>query len=93
MTNVDVSNTDLTSGTIFVRWTRPVAEDLDTLLNPGPYTYELLMAEGIDGTDFFPTGFSATANTYSEAIDTFTTVENLNTASESYRFKVDFFTT
>ncbi len=92
MTNVDVSNTDLTSGTIFVRWTRPVAEDLDTLLNPGPYTYELLMAEGIDGTDFFPTGFSATANTYSEAIDTFTTVENLNTASESYRFKVDFFT-
>lgn len=92
MTNVDVTETAITEGSIFVRWTRPVADDLDTLLNPGPYTYELLMAEGINGTDFFPTGFSATANNYWEAIDTFTTVENLNTESEAYRFKVDFYT-
>ena len=91
MVNVDVESTSTANGEIFVRWTRPVAEDLDTLLNPGPYTFELFMAEGISGTDYVPTGFSSTADTYWEAVDTFTTVTDLNTQDLAYRFKVDFF--
>lgn len=92
MTNVDVTTTDLSNGEIFVRWTKPRYEDLDTLLNPGPYTYELMIADGINGTNYVPTGFSYTSNTYYETTDTFTTVQNLNTATEAYRFMVNFYT-
>lgn len=92
MTNVDVTETDLTAGSIFVRWTKPVALDLDTILNPGPYTFELLRADGINGTEYFPTGFSTTADNYWEITDTSTVVENLNTETVAHRFKVDFYT-
>ena len=52
--NVDVENTDLTSGVIDIRWANPLLSDLDTIEHPGPYRYVLERAVGQNGTDFTP---------------------------------------
>lgn len=89
--NVDVEGTDNANGSIFVRWSRPLAEDLDTLVNPGPYTYELYRANGIDGANFQPLGVSFTSLTFWEAVDTFYTDTNINTSDLGYSYKVEFY--
>ena len=44
--HVSVRNTDTENGSIFLGWYNPVADDLDTLQNPGPYTYTILRSPG-----------------------------------------------
>ena len=84
MTNVSVRKTDATTGELFVRWTRPLK--LDTLLYPGPYQYVVNRADGLNGTNFVPTGLPISK-------DTSMTDKGLNTASNAYRYKVDFYYT
>ncbi|MCB0656724.1 MAG: gliding motility-associated C-terminal domain-containing protein [Saprospiraceae bacterium] len=50
--NVSVENTDPQQGQMYVRWTKPVATDLDTIIHPGPYTFELMRADGISGSNY-----------------------------------------
>lgn len=88
--NVDVLETDVLNGEIFVRWTRPIAEDLDTLENPPPYTYELLRADGQNGGNFGTPIFTATAASYSQAVDTFFTDTGLNTTTIPYSYTIRF---
>jgi gliding motility-associated-like protein len=88
ITNVDVQATDPANGTIEVRWTKPVAEDLDTLLNGGPYTYEVWRANGISGGAFAPTGISFTSPTYWQANDTSFIDTGLNTAGSAYSYQI-----
>lgn len=88
--NVDVLTTDAANGEIFLRWTRPIAEDLDTLENPPPYTYELLRSEGQNGGNFGAAVFSATAASYSQATDTSFTDLGLNTLDNSYSYTLRF---
>ena len=49
ITNVSINETATANGEIDVRWIKPVADDLDTLLNPGPYRYELIRTQGLQG--------------------------------------------
>ncbi|MCY7329162.1 MAG: gliding motility-associated C-terminal domain-containing protein, partial [Saprospiraceae bacterium] len=46
LTNVSVVETDATAGQIKVVWTKPSARELDTIVNHGPYRYQLLRAPG-----------------------------------------------
>jgi hypothetical protein len=69
ITHVDVESTNLDDGAIRVCWSKPRAEDLDTLVNPGPYRYEVLRAVGVSPgeADFQPIGvktLTATASTF-----------------------------
>jgi gliding motility-associated-like protein len=89
--NVDVEETDPTTGAIFLRWNRPLAEDLDTIQNPGPYTYELHRADGINGTNFQPLGVSFTSPSFWQAIDTTYTDTLVNTIDRGYNYKVEFY--
>jgi len=93
ITNVDVQTTDATDGRILVKWTKPLPEDLDTLLNGGPYTYELLRAPGItsEPADFIPIGVSFTSPTFAGANDTLFTDAGLNTAGQAYSYRINFF--
>ena len=91
ITNVDIETTSNTDGEIFVRWTKPIAPDLDTIENFGPYTYEVLRADGITGTDFVPIGVSFTANEFWQANDTFFTDVNLDTRSQAYSYQIAFY--
>lgn len=88
ITNVDVLTTDPANGTIEVRWTKPVAEDLDTLLNGGPYTYEVWRANGITGDGFAPTGISFTSPAYWQANDTSFVDTGLNTEGSPYTYQI-----
>jgi len=88
MTNVSVTQTDINNGEIFVAWIKPDADDLDTLLNPGPYIYEVERATGITQTGFQPIGVTFTANNFSDPVDTSFTDTGLNTLENAYSYRV-----
>ena len=92
MTNVDVDVTSTTNGQIKVKWTKPDPEDLDTLQNPGPYTYEVLRSTGIREDGFTPIGVSFTSPTFWQANDTSFTDVNLNTTDNAYTYQIAFYT-
>ena len=93
ITNVSVRETDVADGEIFVRWTKPVIGDLDTLLNPPPYRYQLLRAEGITSTGFAPVpGATFVSNSFSAANDTTFVDTGLNTVDNAYTYILEFYT-
>jgi len=91
ITNVDVRQTGEGNGEILVRWTKPLAADLDTLQNPGPYVYEVLRADGITGTGFAPIGVSFTSPTFWQANDTSFTDTGLNTLENAWSYQIAFY--
>ncbi len=91
ITNVSILSTDEVNGDIFVQWTKPLADDLDTLLNPGPYKYEVFRSQGFPGTNTFePIGVSFTSQSFAEANDTFFTDTGLNTMDFPWSYEVVF---
>lgn len=51
LTHVSVEETEFSDGRIRVEWVPPLAADLDTMLNGGPYQYRLRRAEGMTPID------------------------------------------
>ncbi len=93
MVQVSVEQTHPQTGQIKVCWTRPVAGDLDTIVQPGPYRYTLLRAPDIAGGVLQPVpGAVFTTDNFWQATDTCFVDENLNTAGRPYHYRVDFFT-
>lgn len=88
--NVDVRNTDETNGQIYVEWSRPFAERLDTITNPEPYVFKLFRATSLNGTNYTLVK-TVTANLFSEIIDTSFLDNGLNTVNNAYNYKVAFF--
>jgi gliding motility-associated-like protein len=86
--NVSVDETETANGEMFVRWTKPLAEDLDTLLNPGPYVYELIRIES--GGNQIPIA-TFSAPTFSEANDTFFVDTPINTEDNQFFYEVAFY--
>jgi gliding motility-associated-like protein len=83
MTNVSVRNTDASSGSMFVAWSKPT--EFDTLLIPGPYKYYLFKGAGFNGASYtlVDSLLSINDTTY---IDTL-----LNTTGSPYHYRVDFY--
>lgn len=90
MYRADVRVTDQAAGEIYVEWSLPRLPDLDTLVNPGPYRFELQRATGIGGTGFTTI---ATFNSASFAglTDTSFLDNGLNTVANAYTYKIDFY--
>ena len=92
LTRVDILETSTTDGRIDVRWTPPLAEDLDTVANPPPYTYELLRSPGVGTAAFEPV--PGTARNFSSFAaltrDTMYVDEGLDTRSQGYTYAVRF---
>ncbi len=90
---VDVAQTNPTGGVIDVCWTKPQPADLDTLLNPGPYVYRLLRADGqtANPAAFAPIGVEFVVQNFSDPVDTCYTDTGLNTQGQAYSYLVDFF--
>ncbi|NNE29591.1 MAG: gliding motility-associated C-terminal domain-containing protein [Saprospiraceae bacterium] len=94
ITKVSVLETDPVNGSIDIRWTKPLAEDLDTVLNPGPYVYELYRAAGFDPleSDFvLVPGASFSAPTLSEANDTLFMDTGIDTETIPHTYRVAFY--
>ncbi len=90
--NASVENTATTEGSIFVAWTKPVAEVLDTTINKAPYVYELYRSQGIGSTDFILVNswtydgfYLANDTTYQDQ------APELNTQDFPYVYKIAFY--
>ena len=93
ITNVSVLETDPANGQMEICWSKPVAGDLDTIVNHGPYRYQLLRAPGLDGGALQPVpGATFTVDNFWQANDTCFTDQGLNTAGEPYHYEVAFYT-
>ncbi len=88
ITKVSVDSTSENDGTIHVRWTRPLAEQLDTVQNPGPYRYEIWASDEsmqfVKKQTFNTPFFSNTPD--SNFFDT-----KLNTLRKQYFYYIRFF--
>jgi gliding motility-associated-like protein len=92
MTNVSVDFTSATVGKMFVRWTKPVAKDLDTIRNPGPYKFVLQRTTGIIRTGFQDVAGATFTNRFFAALNDTTWVDNnLNTDKNPYTYRVAFY--
>ncbi|MEZ5042574.1 MAG: gliding motility-associated C-terminal domain-containing protein [Saprospiraceae bacterium] len=93
ITNVDVQSTSNIDGSMEVCWSKPQVGDLDTLLNPGPYVYEVLRASGQtdNESDFQAIGVRFTSQYFALANDTCFIDNALNTAGEPYSYKINFY--
>jgi len=93
ITHVDVDQTSTTDGEIIVQWTKPIVPDLDTSLNPGPYTYEVWRSTGFDNTALTPVpGSAVTSPTFAGANDTVFVDTNINTQDTPYTYSIAFTT-
>jgi gliding motility-associated-like protein len=99
LVNVDVLSTNTTTGSVFVRWLKPLlgANALDTLSIPGPYEFRLIHHNGFNGT--FNTVYSVT-KPYFLALNkladtTFTHIGTtgfpLNTEALAHTYKIEFY--
>jgi gliding motility-associated-like protein len=92
MTNVSVEETSATTGRMFVRWTKPVAKDLDTIRNPGPYKYVLQRTTGIIRTGFQDVVGATFSNPFFANLNDTTWIDNnLNTDKNAYAYRVAFY--
>lgn len=92
ITKVSIENTSTTDGDILVAWTKPLANDLDTIENPGPYRYQLLRSPGIGNDNFTEiTDANFTILNFTDPVDTSYLDENLNTMDQAYEYKVEFY--
>lgn len=92
MLNVDVEQTDVTNGQIFVRWSKPLAGgvNLDTVLNPPPYRFDLYRGNGFNlGAPVLIN--TTTANTFASLNDTSFTDTGINTDAQAWSYTVIFF--
>ncbi len=93
ITKISIEETHATSGSIVVKWIGPVPEAIDTILHPGPYRYQLMRANEIDGTDFQPVaGASFSSQTFSGLKDSLKIDQNLDTRNLGYNYMLDLFT-
>lgn len=91
ITNVTVDETSATDGRMTVRWLRPLADALDTVLNPGPYRFELHHSPGVGSSAFNPIpGAAMMFPTYSGMKDTMFIHVPLNTQDRGHQYQVRF---
>jgi gliding motility-associated-like protein len=79
ITQVSVLKTSKEVGEISIKWSNPI--NLDTVLFPKPYQYQLKRAEGISAISYNPIG--------ARLLDTVFVDKGLNTLEKGYRYQVD----
>ena len=99
LVNIDVQTTDSTTGSIFVRWIKPLlgSNALDTAAITGPYEFRLVHHDGFSGT--FSTVYSVTKPYFlalNQLTDTsFTHIGSsgspLNTQTIAHTYKIEFY--
>jgi gliding motility-associated-like protein len=92
MTKASILSTDRNEGEVDIRWTHPIAEDLDTIENPGPYRYVLQFTTTNAPNQFqdIPEAVFDAA-TFSDLVDTQFVHRNINTFDQQYIYRTAFF--
>jgi gliding motility-associated-like protein len=84
ITNVSVNNTDETSGSIYIAWSKPT--ELDTIQIPGPFKYLLYRADNT------PESIYEQIASFNSLNDTIYTDGFLNTKNLQFKYRVDLVT-
>jgi gliding motility-associated-like protein len=87
ITKVSVTNTDVSYGEIHLRWTKPLINQFDTIVNPRPYKYNILRA-GDD--NIFIKIKSINSEFFGSNIDTNFFDNSINTDAFQYSYLVEF---
>ena len=90
ITEASVISTNEASGVNRISWAKPDPEDLDTLLNPGPYSYQLQFFDDQDWVSI-PDARFTTINFADSVVLSYLHM-GLNTVGRSHRYRVEFLT-
>jgi gliding motility-associated-like protein len=90
ITNVDVLSTG-TNDSIKIIWTKPLVDDLDTILNPGPYVYELFRATGFTDGIFEPMNVTFSSSFFAGWKDSMFVDTGLDTEKNPYSYEIAFY--
>lgn len=91
LTEVSVTNTSTTQGSISIKWIKPLIPDLDTIANPGPYRYQILRS--VDGILFDDiSGASISSVNFGGNEELMFIDQDLNTSEAQYHYQIDFYT-
>ena len=94
ITNVSVTSTNVSTGTIWTHWVKPLATigNLDTATSLPPYEYRLMKAKGFNpASTAFTAVSSYTYPSYWQLTDTGFVSTGLNTQDSAYTYRVDFY--
>jgi len=91
ITQTSVVDTDLSTGGMAVSWTKPLAADLDTIMNPGPYTYEIIHSTDGGITTTVLTSFTQTVPHFASSLDTSFVHTGLNTLELQHQYTINFY--
>jgi len=83
LTNVSVRSTAISSGSMYVAWSRPT--ELDTIQIPGPYEYRVLRSDANNIADF------QLVETYSSLNDTIFIDTLINTETLEFIYKIELY--
>jgi gliding motility-associated-like protein len=93
ITKASVSSSSTSDGINEVEWIAPDPLEVDTIVNPGPYSYRLKRSEGIGTSDFQDvSGSLVTDPSFNGLGNRGFTVLELNTEIIGHSYQVDFFT-
>jgi len=81
ITNVSVTATDVSAGSIYLAWSKPT--QIDTLQAPGPYKYIILHNDPANPTQFIAIDSLTNLN------DTIYNESSLNTLQNKYQYRID----
>ncbi|MGB1316413.1 MAG: gliding motility-associated C-terminal domain-containing protein [Chitinophagales bacterium] len=92
ITNVSVTSTSTTDGSMFIQWSKPKAGSdlLDTIQDAAPYVFELYRSEGFTGANLSLIQ-TFTAPSFTAFNDTFFNDSLLNTMEKPYSYQVKFY--
>ncbi|MEO6306162.1 MAG: hypothetical protein ABIP51_23645, partial [Bacteroidia bacterium] len=87
--NVDILSTSTNTGSVFIRWEKPLTNigNLDTLLLPGPYQFNLKHRAGSSGTY---TSVYNSSSPYFLNLGTQFTHSSINTVATDLEYQVEF---
>lgn len=95
LVNVDVRSTSISTGSVYVRWIKPLLGNnaLDTLAVPGPYEFRLMHYDGYPNATY--TSVYSVTKPYFAALnqltDTSYTHLNTNTVANAHTYKIEFY--
>ena len=94
LVNVDVQTTNNSSGSIFIRWIKPMLgpNALDTIAVPGPYEFRLVHHNGFTG--LFTQVYSVSKPYFSalnQLSDTTFIHNNINTETIAHNYQIEFY--
>lgn len=93
ITNVDITSTDATTGTLDVRWVNPLANgtDFDTTIHPGPYVLKVRRTDNSYFMNAAPVLCTTMVVPAFYQIPTLFQDVALNTQDNPYTYRIDFF--